>query len=174
MDFKSLVRKQAGKLQEASKLSLAKSKELKQGFDQKKVERLEKYGKRLKSFSNVTYKGGHPKYTKDIVGSINLHEKRIEFSSAFGDKKFSFPNDKVEVRSETQQEIERRITATRILLVGIFALAFRKKRAHKHGFLTIEYTLKKEKHLILFETQASQKIVNEFKAVTTDHDEWEE
>jgi predicted nucleic acid-binding Zn-ribbon protein len=39
---------------------------------------------------------------------------------------------------ETSGEIEKRITATRILATGVFALALRKKKDNRELFLTVE------------------------------------
>jgi hypothetical protein len=39
---------------------------------------------------------------------------------------------------ETAGDIERRITATRLVLTGPFALAFRKKKDHRELYLTVE------------------------------------
>lgn len=41
-------------------------------------------------------------------------------------------------RVETSGDIQRRITATRLVLTGPFALAFRKKKDHRTLYLTIE------------------------------------
>ena len=39
---------------------------------------------------------------------------------------------------ETGGDIERRITATRLVLTGVFALALRKKKDHRDMFLIVE------------------------------------
>lgn len=44
----------------------------------------------------------------------------------------------VSVRIEKKEEIERRITATRLFVLGAFALAFRKKKVHVDEWLTID------------------------------------
>lgn len=41
-------------------------------------------------------------------------------------------------RIETQGDIERRVTVTRLVLTGIFAFALRKKKDHRTLYLTID------------------------------------
>ncbi|MGE5343104.1 MAG: hypothetical protein ACM3SY_16645 [Candidatus Omnitrophota bacterium] len=68
---------------------------------------------------------------------------------------------------EDRSTIERRITATRLLTIGVFALAFKKKKEHPSFYLTIEFLDGPIESQAIFEFQsmsaanaASQKIKN--------------
>lgn len=89
--------------------------------------------------SKITYRGGHPKLTKEKDCSIIIsgHDITIKcgiLSSA------SIPFSNITgLHLETIDETERRITATRLVAIGVFALAFKKKKTNTEKNLIIDF-----------------------------------
>ncbi|MFM9026796.1 MAG: hypothetical protein ACKOQ6_02220 [Bacteroidota bacterium] len=52
---------------------------------------------------------------------------------------------------EDRTTVERRVTLTRALLLGIFALAWQKKKTHECAYLVIEWVVGLEVHETMFE-----------------------
>lgn len=69
---------------------------------------------------------------KEKFGGITIRDGEIQHKDGRG------PIAAARASVETAGDIERRITATRLVLTGPFALAFRKKRDHREMFLTVE------------------------------------
>ena len=87
----------------------------------------------------LEYKGGHPALKKekdctlkitneDITISYGISQGKIDFSSITG------------MHYETAEQISRRVTATRLLTLGVFAFAFKKKKKDSEKYLTVEFT----------------------------------
>jgi hypothetical protein len=78
---------------------------------------------------------GKPKanlFTK--TGGVTLYEKGIaQLRGEF----VAFADHHIDVRYETAGDIHRRFTATRIALVGVFALAFKKAKDDRTAFVTV-------------------------------------
>ena len=70
-------------------------------------------------------------------GNVTLRKYRIQKLDGF--KKEEHPLDGVTVRVESGSEIDSRITATRLIALGVFALAAKKKTGGE-AYLTIEGT----------------------------------
>ena len=68
-------------------------------------------------------------------GNLTLRKDRVQKLDGF--KKEEHPLDGVMARVESGAELDSRITATRLVSLGIFALAFKKKSGGE-GYLTIE------------------------------------
>lgn len=86
----------------------------------------------------LDYDGGHPKFLKSDICIMQVTDKNIELS--IGNSKDIISMDKIDaINFETQEQIERRYTATRIFALGIFALAFKKKKKTVDKYLTIDY-----------------------------------
>jgi hypothetical protein len=94
-------------------------------------------GKKLAKLG-VEYLGGFDDYTKSS-GSLVFFQKRIEFNKSMNEKKsFIIENSKVsDVAVEGRQEVNRRVTVTRLLTIGIFAFAAKKKSEEKEAYITI-------------------------------------
>lgn len=93
-------------------------------------------GKKLSSLK-VEYIGGYSDKRK-AKGSLNFYEKRTEFFSIVGTQ-FIIPNSQIKnVVTEGKDEVNRRITVTRLLAVGIFAFALKKKEKDKESYITLE------------------------------------
>ncbi len=83
-----------------------------------------------REYNNVKYLGGHPliDVSKVIDGSLYLLNNEIRYTDNFNKKElFKIPlNDIKNCCMETKESI----TATRLLLTGIFAFALKKKRKY--------------------------------------------
>ena len=55
------------------------------------------------------------------------------------------------VNFETSQQIEKRVTATRLLALGVFAFAFKKKSKSKDKFLTVDFLFSGLENTMMFE-----------------------
>lgn len=86
--------------------------------------------------TSVEYMGGYGDYRK-ANGSLTFYQKQTEFSSLL--TKFKIQNKDVrDVVVEGKSEVNRRVTVTRLLAVGIFAFALKKKSTDKEAYITIE------------------------------------
>ncbi|MCL5292571.1 MAG: SHOCT domain-containing protein [Actinobacteria bacterium] len=82
------------------------------------------------------YMGGYGDY-KRAIGALTFYEKQTEFKAPL---RFSFTIASTEIADvaiEGKDEVNRRVTVTRLLAVGIFAFAFKKKSADKESYLTL-------------------------------------
>lgn len=85
---------------------------------------------------SVEYMGGYGDYRK-AKGSLTFYQKQAEFSSLM--TKFQIQNSNVrDVVVEGKSEVNRRVTVTRLLAVGIFAFTLKKKSTDKEAYITIE------------------------------------
>lgn len=103
----------------------------------------------------LEYKGWHPDLKKekdctmkitndDLTISYGISQGKIDFSSITG------------IHYETAEQISRRITATRLLTLGVFAFAFKKKKKDSQKYLTIEFTVNDMECAALFSGKKSQ------------------
>jgi len=90
---------------------------------------------------------GYDKYKADYIGGYSLMEdtkKGVEFTVLENNLVFNYidgreiPLNKiVSVELKTEQEIKHSVTLTRLLAVGLLALAIPKKKAHTLHYLVI-------------------------------------
>lgn len=100
---------------------------------------------------SLEYEGGHPNITKDGNVSVTIKLDTVTVSKGIFGGAFTFSVSSITgIRIETQHEIERRYTATRLVLLGPLALDFKKKKDIKHKYLTIEFNEGDISHLIIF------------------------
>jgi hypothetical protein len=100
--------------------------------------RNETRGQRL-AFVACKYLGGYETPSKSD-GILTFYENQLEYKSIFGG---SFTLDKSlvsEVSVEGKNEVGSRVTVTRLLTIGIFAFAAKKKTTDKEAFITIVLT----------------------------------
>ena len=84
----------------------------------------------------VNYLGGHPEL-KAGFGKLNFYEDRIEFVRG-KNIAINISSDEIKTYSiEGKEDVSRRITATRMVTLGIFALATPKKNVEREQYLTI-------------------------------------
>ena len=74
--------------------------------------------------------------TKDRTGGFTLYANGLQ--ELRGGEWQPFDGHYVTVRYETAGDLHRRFTATRIALVGVFALAFRKTKDDRTAFVTVD------------------------------------
>ena len=107
-----------------------------------------------------TLVSGHPDVNERAILTVILNkEKNLEIFKNFSGnftmhpiKIASIEKDKVSnVIAEDQSTIEKRITGTRLLLTGIFALAWKKKTKHELAYITIYWNDGKFDHETIFE-----------------------
>lgn len=103
---------------------------------EKVAETKELRGNRLEALT-LQYMGGYDD-KKKAQGILTFYEKQTEFSSPLSTK-FVIPNGRIaNVAIEGKDEVNRRVTVPRLLAVGIFAFALKKKNKDKEAYLTIE------------------------------------
>ncbi len=106
-----------------------------QEHQEKVAETKDARGTRLGHLS-VEYMGGYADKRK-AKGTLLFWDKQTEFSSLL--TKFTLQNSQVrDIVVEGKSEVNRRVTVTRLLAVGIFAFALKKKNTDKEAYLTIE------------------------------------
>lgn len=87
----------------------------------------------------VEYMGGYSDKRK-AKGVLSFFEKQTEFSAPLSTK-FTIPNNQIkDVVIEGKDEVNRRVTVTRLLAVGIFAFALKKKNKDQEAYITLELT----------------------------------
>jgi hypothetical protein len=100
--------------------------------------------------------GGSPDFKSGEKVYLWMDNRLLELRA--GLKKIRYELVYLDARTETQQQLESRITATRLLAVGIFAFAFKKKSVHNHQYLTLTSTDPTKMATIVFETDAAAKL----------------
>lgn len=83
----------------------------------------------------IEYMGGYADYKKS-KGILVFFQNQTEFKGMM--TKFTIPNSMIsDVAVEGKSEVNRRVTVTRLLTVGLFAFALKKKGVDKEAYLTI-------------------------------------
>ena len=100
--------------------------------------------------------GGSPDFKSGDKVYLWIDNRVLELRA--GLKRIRYELVYLDARTETQQELESRVTATRLLAVGVFAFAFKKKSVHNHQYLTVTSTDPTKMATIVFETDAAAKI----------------
>ena len=115
--------------------------------DMKRVQdNLKKQGLNVNSFKKCgTYVGGHPNLYKTIEGiAIRKNEKLLKIYEFPNQLKMPIIRANISIESisdikvEDASSIEKRLTVGRLLLVGVFAFAWKKKKKNELAFVTIE------------------------------------
>lgn len=97
------------------------------------------------------YVGGHPSLGIPTNGLLIIGPRGIRFKERNRDF-FSVPLDDIaSIRIETGEQIEQRITVTRILFIGLFALAVPKKRIARQSYLTVDCEVDGEEQTVVFD-----------------------
>ena len=87
----------------------------------------------------VEYMGGYGDKRK-AKGTLTFFEKQTEFSAPLSTK-FTILNSQIkDVVIEGKDEVNRRVTVTRLLAVGIFAFALKKKNKDQESYITLKLT----------------------------------
>lgn len=88
----------------------------------------------------ISYNGGHPLMINDGKSRIVINSRSISFLVGQTWSPVIDYNDITSIQLETQENMSSRFTATRIALLGPFALAFKKKSKSTEKYLTIDFT----------------------------------
>lgn len=89
-------------------------------------------------FLFVDYKGGHPQLNKECKVELTITNKAVKM--VFGSKEIQIEfNDIDKISFETIEQINSRITATRLATLGVFALALKKKEKDTIKYVTIDF-----------------------------------
>ena len=89
--------------------------------------------------NKLEYKGGHPALPKEKECSLKITNENLTISYGFT-KEATIAFENVSgLHFETADQISHRITATRILALGVFALAFKKKKKNTEKYFTIDF-----------------------------------
>lgn len=113
---------------------------------QKSAELKDTRGARLGALP-VEYMGGYGDSRK-AKGILTFYENQTEFSAVMSTK-FTMLNTQIkDILIEGKDEVNRRVTVTRLLAVGIFAFALKKKNKDQEAYITLE--LSDGQEVILF------------------------
>ncbi len=106
------------------------------GHQAKVAERGEARGEKLSHKFAVDYIGGYEAKHKSS-GMLTFYEHQIEYGT-LGKNSFVIEKPSVrEVAIEGKDEVNRRVTVTRLLALGILAFGVKKKNEVKESFITI-------------------------------------
>ena len=102
---------------------------------QKAAERKDIRGAKLDALA-VEYMGGYGDGRK-ANGIITFYQNQTEFSAVMSTK-FTIPNSQIkDILVEGKDEVNRRVTVTRLIAVGIFAFALKKKTKNRISRLNL-------------------------------------
>ncbi|TAN35075.1 hypothetical protein EPN29_00145 [bacterium] len=93
---------------------------------------------------------GTPVTVGCVSQGLSLSGDFLQLRSGF--KQAQYDLACVSAVAQTQNEIERRVTATRLLAVGVFAFAWKKQAGHHHQYLNVEYDDGARRLALVFET----------------------
>lgn len=114
-----------------------KAKEEVQNQQKKVADIKEERGKNLEKISKIKYFGGFND-EKPYTGTLEFYEKVTEFNSFSKPRAMVIKNSDIkDIAIEGKAEVSRRVTVTRLLAVGIFAFALKKKSEDKESFITL-------------------------------------
>jgi hypothetical protein len=106
-----------------------------QEHKQKVADQKDAKGKKIEVLVNAEYLGGYDKYRKTL-GNLTFFDKQVKFHAVLN-AKFTIPNEQIaNVAIEGSNMASKRVTATRLLAIGIFAFAVKKN--DNESYLTFE------------------------------------
>jgi len=87
----------------------------------------------------LNYVGGFPEWKNDLELLVKIYDKEIKFG-VFNKKPLIETNlSEIDVTIENEKQFSERVTATRLLLVGIFAFAFKKKQNIENRYISFKF-----------------------------------
>jgi hypothetical protein len=129
---------------------------------EKGLKRTDFYGTR-----DATYVGGHPDVDRNVPCLIYLiRERSLKFYSrlsAYQMPSFAFeiPVSAIKnIELEDASSIEHKITVGRMLLVGVFAFAWKKKKKNELAFVTIEWNDGRFNHTTILNIDGKEAMQN--------------
>lgn len=110
------------------------------------------------------YVGGHPELDNTVLNVFSfkhqncltlyakLYKKPGDIGTVYFDHLTDIPIDNIKgISIEDASSIDKKVTLGRVLLVGVFALAWKKKKKNEEAFLNINWTDGKYEHETLFQ-----------------------
>jgi len=108
----------------------------------------------------VKYIGGHPVITREQQGELAVNSKGVWFSGK-NRSCFLIPIEKIiSTELKTGEDVAQNPVFSRLLAIGGFAFAFKKKTIFKHMFLIIRYFESGIENAALFETKNSSEFAS--------------
>lgn len=86
----------------------------------------------------LEYKGGHPELPKEKDCTLKITNENMTISYGLSSANIEYA-DIININFETAEQISRRITATRLVTLGVFAFAFKKKKKDNEKYLSVEF-----------------------------------
>lgn len=124
----------------------------------------------LKNDKIVEYTGGHPEIDKPSKVRLRAEKKSILIKGmAIGNTGKvigEISGEKIKnILVENKSTVSRRVTVGRLLLVGVFAFAWKKKKTDNEYYVVVEWNDGRFDHETLFEFEGkgAQKDANEFR-----------
>lgn len=81
----------------------------------------------------VKYLGGHPDIGKESPLNLTLEKDKVTVGLLKNKTVFTYED--IHIEQKTHEQISRNVTLGRVLLTGVFALAWRKKRVDRQHYL---------------------------------------
>lgn len=98
------------------------------------------------------YMGGHPSISRACKGILTVNNDKIIFKGGMLSK-FEIPiQDIISTSMQTQEQISRNVTLTRLLFMGVFAFGMKKKTVDKTKYLVVSYEENTLQNSIVFES----------------------
>ena len=89
----------------------------------------------------VTYLGGSPIIVETSAGYIKVNENALSFTRQNGEKPINTHWSNIKsAELKTHEQITSDVTAGRVLLLGVFALAAKKQTVHQKQYLIVHCT----------------------------------
>jgi len=101
------------------------------------------------------------------VGQVKIDVDGGQLMLKYGFKSETYPLRHITASVETQEQITRRVTATRLLAIGIFAFAAKKKEAELQQFLHISSDEPNRVANIVFDTDKAPQLANYINAAAS-------
>lgn len=87
----------------------------------------------------MTYVGGFPEWNSNFEFMVKVYNDKKFMFYTLGKTYIESNLDDVEVYIENEKQFSERVTVTRLLLIGIFALAFKKKQNTDNKYITFKF-----------------------------------
>lgn len=122
----------------------------------------------------VEYVGGNSEIVEKSTCNIFLYKDKVIIKIKNNNKKVNLkiPFDKIiTIETKTQEQISREVTFGRLLVLGVFALAFKKEKSNTKYYIIIRYNdvNNKEQHIVYTKLKNLQRHYNLLKNLYDDY-----
>lgn len=144
-------------------------KKLKEG--KKQYKEIEKSGGVPITTGIGKYLGGHPNLLNSFEGIIIVKKNGIFIEESFSPVNYlHIPIEKIiSAEFKTDKEISKDVTLTRLLTIGVFALAFKKKRVEETNYLILTYDEEGIENKIIFESKKAGNLASAILKAKKEH-----